>query len=119
MATSDLLRGVYFTERCDVCSGDYPVTLYEIFAEQTLEQTWQAVRPCSSCAQTRSRLIDVVPRAELAALAEAVNAERETNAAQLLAAWSALDQALQAHGLTPTIDPAFAPVLRGATATDQ
>jgi hypothetical protein len=33
MATSDLLRGVYFTERCDVCSGDYPVTLYEIFAE--------------------------------------------------------------------------------------
>jgi hypothetical protein len=115
MATSDLLRAVYFTERCDVCSGNYPVTLYEIFAEQTLDQTWQAVRPCSSCAQTRSRLIDVVPRAELAALAETVKPERETNAALLLAAWSALDQALLTHGLTPTIDPTFAAMLRGAT----
>lgn len=116
MATNGLLQAVYFTERCNVCGGDYPVTLYEIFAEQTLDQTWEEARPCARCVQTRSRLIDAVPRVELAILAEAADAELDADDAALLAAWSALEEALRAHGLSPQIEPAFASIVDRAAA---
>ena len=112
-----VLNEVYFTEYCNVCGESYPVTLYEVAAEQQLDQEWHHARPCECCSQARSRLVAAVPRAELAALlraSEQIEAAAEDPAARADAvaaatdAWNRLAGQLRARGLAFAVEQATA-----------
>ncbi len=58
-------------QRCAHCGDRYRVTLYDVLFEHRVQQEWQPMRPCSSCAVENTFLLDAIPEDALHQIEEA------------------------------------------------